>query len=317
MVGMKSLMHLMMTMGACWLVLTNGSAAEWMSNPDAAVAAAKAEGRTVLLEFTGSDWCPPCMYLRAHIFPHEAFQTYVDEQKLVLAELDFPRNAEKLTPEQRETNEAWRARYNVTSFPTILVLDGTGAPYAMVTSANTKVEDYMERLKAGLKKKDDLEAALKAARELSGAERAQALAAALAELPSEWRLLHREVVDDILANDPEDAAGYRKLEQEIALLAVQKKELEALYAKYRKDAASISHEEAIADAKEMLAREDLLPVVRLYVSKFLSDTYAMIGDIQHTHEYLKAAIEAAPDSQEATKLRPWLENLERHMAEGK
>lgn len=312
----RSILSLMVA-GAGLLMVAGCPAAEWLSDPDAAVAQAKEESRTMLLEFTGSDWCPPCKYLRAHIFPHEAFQSFVEEQKLVLVELDFPRNAEKLTPEQRATNEAWRVRYNVTSFPSILVLDGTGAPYAVVTSANTKVEDYMVRLKAALKKKDDLQAAVKAARELSGAERAQALAAALAELPAEWRLLHREVVDDILANDQEDKAGYRRMQREIKLTAEQLKELEVLYEKYRMEVSAVSQENAIADVQKLLAREDLMPVVRLHAYKFLSDTYALGGDLQKTYENLKAAIEAAPDSKEAARLRPWLENLERNMFEKK
>ena len=52
----------------------------------------------LLIEFTGSDWCPPCIMLGRQVFSQPEFKDYA-AQHLVLLEVDFPRTME-LSPEQ-------------------------------------------------------------------------------------------------------------------------------------------------------------------------------------------------------------------------
>ena len=40
----------------------------WMTDFEAAKVKAKAENKPMLLSFTGSDWCPPCMALKKNVF---------------------------------------------------------------------------------------------------------------------------------------------------------------------------------------------------------------------------------------------------------
>ena len=45
----------------------------WSTDVEAAVAQAKKENKAVLVEFTGSDWCPPCIMMRKNVFSKKEF----------------------------------------------------------------------------------------------------------------------------------------------------------------------------------------------------------------------------------------------------
>src|SRR5437763_727377 len=55
------------------LSATFASAAEWRSDYDKALADAKASNKYVLLDFNGSDWCPPCIEMKKVAFSKPAF----------------------------------------------------------------------------------------------------------------------------------------------------------------------------------------------------------------------------------------------------
>lgn len=95
---------------------TQASDQTWMTDYSAAVAKAKAEGKAILLDFTGKDWCGWCIRLDAEVFSTEKFAEYAKEN-LVLVELDFPRTSEP--PQQ---NIDLMRKYQVQGFPTIVVL---------------------------------------------------------------------------------------------------------------------------------------------------------------------------------------------------
>src|SRR5438552_7159697 len=69
---------------------SSARAAEWLTDLPAAQAAAKAENKIVLLDFTGSDWCGWCIRLRNEVFSKPEFDAYANDN-LVLVEVDFPR----------------------------------------------------------------------------------------------------------------------------------------------------------------------------------------------------------------------------------
>src|SRR4051794_12496064 len=48
----------------------------WLDNIDRAKAQAKAENKRILLDFTGSDWCPNCKTLAKEVFSQKEFQAY-------------------------------------------------------------------------------------------------------------------------------------------------------------------------------------------------------------------------------------------------
>jgi thiol:disulfide interchange protein len=96
----------------------------WLTNFDEALAKAKAENKLVLADFTGSDWCPPCMALAKEIFATDEFKKYAADN-LVLLELDFPRRKPQ-SGALKKANEALSEKFNIEGFPTVIVFNGEG-----------------------------------------------------------------------------------------------------------------------------------------------------------------------------------------------
>ena len=65
----------------------------WTTDVIAALAAARAEGKDLLLLYTGSDWCPPCIKLEEEVLSKPEFISAAAE-KFVLVKLDFPQKTE-------------------------------------------------------------------------------------------------------------------------------------------------------------------------------------------------------------------------------
>ena len=98
--------------------------ATWLTNFETAQARARSEKKLLLIEFTGSDWCPPCIILGRQVFSQPEFKDYA-AQHLVLLEVDFPRTKE-LPAEQRAANAKLADQFGIEGFPTIIILDSSG-----------------------------------------------------------------------------------------------------------------------------------------------------------------------------------------------
>jgi len=61
----------------------------WLTDLPKAKQQAKAEGKLVLLDFTGSDFCSSCIRLHKEVFPAKEFAAFA-KQRLILVEVDFP-----------------------------------------------------------------------------------------------------------------------------------------------------------------------------------------------------------------------------------
>jgi thiol-disulfide isomerase/thioredoxin len=92
----------------------------WLTDLDAAKAQGVKENKPVLVDFTGSDWCPPCKALHKVVFESPEFAEAA--KGYVLVELDFPRTISQ-PPELKAKNREWQQKYAVNSFPTVLLLD--------------------------------------------------------------------------------------------------------------------------------------------------------------------------------------------------
>lgn len=109
------------------IVLFSVSPAPWLTNFQKAKGEAAQEHKYILLSFSGSDWCVPCIHLHKAIFESEAFENYA-AKNLVLVNADFPRlKKNRLTKEQTKQNEALADQYNSKGvFPLTLLLDTNG-----------------------------------------------------------------------------------------------------------------------------------------------------------------------------------------------
>lgn len=101
---------------------------EWLTNFDAAKEIAVKDNKHILLNFSGSDWCAPCIKMKKEVFESEAFLTR-SEAQLVLVRADFPRSKKnQLSPEQVKHNEALAEKYNPEGkFPFTLLLNADGS----------------------------------------------------------------------------------------------------------------------------------------------------------------------------------------------
>jgi thioredoxin-related protein len=99
----------------------------WETDFSTAQKIAKEERKFILLNFSGSDWCAPCVATRKDYFDSEAFANMAKDN-LVLLNADFPRKKKnQLSEEQTKKNEALAEKYNKEgSFPLTLLLDTNG-----------------------------------------------------------------------------------------------------------------------------------------------------------------------------------------------
>ena len=120
----------------------------WENNLDKAVEQAKKENKTVLVNFTGSDWCIWCKRLSAEVFQQKEFEAYAKES-LVLVMLDFPKDI-KQTQETKEYNNKLAQKYGIQGFPTILLIDGQGKLVAQTGYQPGGAAKYVEHIKSYL-----------------------------------------------------------------------------------------------------------------------------------------------------------------------
>lgn len=99
----------------------------WQSDFETAKQKAKEKHELILLNFSGSDWCGPCMRMRKEIFENEQFYKMADTT-LILVNADFPRNKKnQLDKINKKQNEALADRYNPEgNFPFTVLLDANG-----------------------------------------------------------------------------------------------------------------------------------------------------------------------------------------------
>ena len=103
------------------------TSSSWLTNFDEAKQVAEKSHKMILLTFSGSDWCVPCIRLHKEVFESAEFEKYA-ENNLVLVNADFPRlKKNRLSKEQTMMNEHLADQFNRNgSFPLTILLDANG-----------------------------------------------------------------------------------------------------------------------------------------------------------------------------------------------
>jgi protein disulfide-isomerase len=110
---------------AGWALFQAGAGElQWMTDLPKAQEKAKAENKLVLMDFTGSDWCPWCVKLNKEVFSTPEFIEYANKN-LVPVEVDFP-NKKKQPAELKAANKALQKKFEIKGYPTVVVLDADG-----------------------------------------------------------------------------------------------------------------------------------------------------------------------------------------------
>ena len=123
------------------------SAAEpvWLTDLDAAKAQAVKDNKPVLVDFTGSDWCPPCIQLHKVVFESAEFAAVAS--KYVLVELDYPRKTPQ-APELKAKNAELSKKFGISGFPTVLLIDAkSGEVFGKTVGfGGQTAKEYLEKL---------------------------------------------------------------------------------------------------------------------------------------------------------------------------
>lgn len=122
----------------------------WETDLAKAKELAKKEKKNLLIEFTGSDWCPPCIQMRKEVFSKPEFVDQV-KKDYILVELDFPKKDEEIAKKNRPFAE----EFKIEGYPTIVLLDSEGKEFSrFFASTYPDIDSFVKALNDRLEKKD-------------------------------------------------------------------------------------------------------------------------------------------------------------------
>ena len=129
--------------------LQSGISQEWQTDFETAKELSKTQNKKIVLVFSGSDWCAPCIKLEKEIFESEEF---IEEakSKFILLKADFPRkSANKLSKEQQAKNNNLASLYNKNGyFPLVVVLNSEGKSLGSTGYKKITPKEYITELAA-------------------------------------------------------------------------------------------------------------------------------------------------------------------------
>ena len=115
---------------------------EWSTSIETALETAKKENKNVMVEFTGSDWCPPCIAMHKNVFSKKEF-VEAATQNYVLVKIDMPKGDKDLAAKNQPVVE----KYKIDGFPTVVLLDSEGKEFSrFIASQFPKVDLFLDKL---------------------------------------------------------------------------------------------------------------------------------------------------------------------------
>ena len=130
-----------------------GQQAHWLQNFEEAKQHAAEQGLPLLISFSGSDWCVPCMRLERDLFTTSEF-IHFSKEHLILLKLDFPaRKKNLLSEEQLQHNEALAEIYNIKgAFPLVVITNPNGEVTGTMDHPLSSVEAYINSIQSAIRK---------------------------------------------------------------------------------------------------------------------------------------------------------------------
>jgi len=231
----------------------------WGEDMPKAMAQAEKEGKDLLIDFTGSDWCGWCIKLDKEVFTQEPFKTE-GPKKFVLVKLDFPRK-KKLPEKVVKQNNEWKNKLGVSGFPTIYLTDAKGRPYAKTGYQRGGAEAYVKHLAELQKKRIERDKMLAQAAKAEGVEKAKLLDKAVSALDEKLVLAaYGELVDEIIALDKDDKAG---LKSKYAAKRAAAKTAAAQQKLFRKSQTLFGKGDKVAAKAALVAAKAIAPDSRM------------------------------------------------------
>lgn len=264
------------------------AAIEWTTDLDAARTRAAAEGKSVLVDFTGSDWCGYCIQLKKNVFDTPAFESFAKDD-FVFVEIDVPSDVNRVGQELYNKNRQLCEQYKISGFPTIMIMSPEGYIIGgFVGGAN------MARVQDSLNKAKENAAKVKEAEKLEGSEKALKLAEVHASLAPDLKIANAVMMQVIADADVNDVTGMKDMAKATAQMEELEKKLRATNGDPEKALPIIN--EAIATAypanlETMLQVKGQI-IIALANSKLqVADS---VEDIEAIHQIMLELIDCAP-----------------------
>jgi thioredoxin-related protein len=183
-------------------------AVEWIENFEDAKAKAQKEGKHLLLDFTGSDWCGWCKKLKHEVFDTEVFRREAPKN-FILVELDFPHGKAQADSIRRQ-NQELSQRFGIEGYPTVILCDANGNFYARTGYRDGGGESYVNYLTEIHDRKARREDLVVRAAKAHGVEKAKLLDEAISNLGKDETFPnYDDTIAEIVAADADNALGLK------------------------------------------------------------------------------------------------------------
>lgn len=269
----------------------------WTDDFEAAKAQAEKEGKDLLLDFTGSDWCGWCIRLHKEVFDQESFKKEAPKN-FILVELDFPRG-KPLPDKIKNQNAKLAADLGIQGYPTIYLLDAKGRPYAKTGYQPGGPEKYLTHLAELRKSKAQRDELFGKAEKASGMEKAKYLDQALTLLEqSEISGGYDDVIQQIVTADADGKGGLKQKYD-------TRKKIESIV----KKAEGGDMNGAVADIDTLLKAPDNAAATKQHAYYIKAMLMHHKGDMAATLENLELAQKADPKSERAKEMEQIIQQL--------
>jgi len=272
----------------------------WLVSFAKAKEQAAREGKGILMEFTGSDWCPPCKALHKNVLIKDVFKQEMPKH-FILLKLDNPRDKSKQTPEEIAQYKKLSKEYKVSGVPTVFLADANGkAFFKKVGYSRQSAEDWVEEMTD----KAEIPQSIKAADKATGLERAKLLDKALTLIGAELATAnHGEKIDEIINLDSKNKAGLKAKYETLRNTEGLKAKLEEI----SRSSRGAKPEETIAKYDKLLKDKPTGEALQeILYHKGMA--YNRKGDKTTAKKLLEEARKAAPRSPRAKRIRDILRN---------
>lgn len=126
---------------------SEGEKVTWLLNYEEAMQISQKEDRPILMVFSGSDWCKPCMLLKKDMLTSKKFEEFASG-KLVLLNVDFPRmKKNRLSSDEQLHNERLAEEYNPNGiFPKILLINPGKEILGSSTASKVSPQEFISMI---------------------------------------------------------------------------------------------------------------------------------------------------------------------------
>ena len=279
----------------------NASAEEgWLVSFEKAKEQAAKEGKPILMEFTGSDWCPPCKALHKNVLVKDVFKKEMPKH-FVLLKLDNPSDKGEQTLEEIDQYKKLSKEYKITGVPSILLSDTGGKVFYRTSGyGGQAAKVWVDEMVA----KTAIPDALEDANGAKGLERAKLLDKALSLMGSTAAAQRKEDINEIITLDSKNKAGLKAKYEGILTATEIKDSLQAIM------------RDRGAKPDDMIAKVDKLIKEKAPKGEALQEVLFMKSNLyfrgkkmEKAEALLREAMKIAPDSKIGKQIPSILERF--------